>query len=190
METLIATFLDTIASMKAHLPLTLSFLGLLWGIQLVNFLLGYRLNVLGIYPRHLFGIPGIAFSPFLHGHANHLFFNSIPLFFLVNLILTFGVPVFYEVSAFIIIVGGTLVWLLGRPGFHVGASGLIMGYLGFLLTQAYFSQSAFSLVIGGLCIYYCGSLILNLVPQEVRTSWEGHVFGFGAGILSYFWLVY
>jgi membrane associated rhomboid family serine protease len=168
----------------------LSILLLLWLIQLVNFLVGYRLNILGIYPRNIFGLPGIFFSPFLHGNASHLFFNTIPLFLLLNLMLTFGTDVFYRVSGFIIIVGGSLVWLFGRKGIHVGASGLIMGYLGFVLTQAYFTQSPFSLVLGGLGIYYCGGLLLNLLPQEVRTSFEGHIFGFAAGILAYFWLIY
>lgn len=190
MQGLITTFLDTVAMMRLHLPFVLGILALLWGIQLLNFLLGYRLNLLGIYPRHPLGLLGIVFSPFLHGNASHLFFNSIPLFLLLNLMLTFGFPVFYEVTAFIIIVSGSLVWLFGRPGFHVGASGLIMGYLAFVLTQAYFSHSPFALILGGLGIYYCGGLLLNLLPQEVRTSWEGHVFGFAAGIASYFWLVY
>lgn len=190
MQTLITTFSDTITAMQAHLHLVLSFLLLLWGIQTVNFLLGYRLNILGIYPRHLWGLFGIICSPFLHGNATHLFFNSIPLFLLLSLVLTFGIHVFYEVSIFIIVVSGSLVWLFGRRGFHVGASGLIMGYLAFVLTQAYFSHSAFALILGGLGIYYCGGLLLNLLPQEVRTSWEGHVFGFAAGVLSYFWLVY
>jgi membrane associated rhomboid family serine protease len=190
MSTLIATFSDTIALMQLHMSLVLSLIALLWGIQLVNYLLGYRLNILGIYPRNIFGLFGIVCSPFLHGNASHLFFNTIPLFLLLNLMLTFGVHVFYEVSAFIIVVSGALVWLFGRKGFHVGASGLIMGYLAFVLTQAYFSQSPFGLILGALGIYYCGGLLLNLLPQEVRTSWEGHVFGFLAGILSYFWLVY
>lgn len=190
MNTLISTFSSTIGLMKAHLPMALAFLALLWTIQLINFMLGYRLNLLGIYPRRIWSLLGIICSPFLHGHASHLFFNSIPLFFLTTLVLTFGVPIFYEVTIFIILMGGSLVWLMGRPGFHVGASGLIMGYLGFLLTQAYFSQSSFGFIIGALCLYYCAGLLLNLLPQEVRTSWEGHVFGFIAGIACYFWLVY
>lgn len=190
MQTLMSTFSSTIAAMQAHLYLVLGILALLWGIQLLNALLGYRLNVLGIYPRHVFGLFGIACSPFLHGNATHLFFNSIPLFFLMSLVLTFGVSVFYEITVFITLLGGALVWLFGRKGFHVGASGLIMGYLGFVLTQAYFTHSPFALILGALGIYYCGGLLLNLLPQEVRTSWEGHVFGFLAGILGYFWLVY
>jgi membrane associated rhomboid family serine protease len=188
MQSIIYAFSDTVAAMRANSLYVFSLLALLWGIQLLNFLLGYRLNVLGIYPRHLLGLLGIAFSPFLHGNASHLLFNSIPLFFLASLMLTFGLTTFYEVSGIIMVVSGICVWLVGRKGFHVGASGVIMGYLGFLLAQAYFHQSPFSLVLGGLTLYYCGSLLLNLLPTEVRTSWEAHLFGFLAGILS-FWLI-
>ncbi len=189
MNTFILTFNDTIAAMRLNAALVLSFIALLWGIQVINFLLGYRLNVLGIYPRHLFGLVGIACSPFLHASFTHLLFNSIPLFFLASLVASLGQALFYKVSLYIIVLGGAAVWLCGRKGLHVGASGLIMGYLAFLLTQAYFSQSPFGVIVGLLGLYYCGSLLLNLIPSEVRTSFEGHIFGFAAGIASY-WLVY
>jgi membrane associated rhomboid family serine protease len=190
MQTLVITFSDTIAAMRMNSLFALKLLALLWMIQLINFTLGYRLNILGIFPRHLAGLLGIVCSPFLHASFSHLLFNSIPLFFLASLLLTFGVPIFYEVTAFIGIVGGSLVWLCGRRAFHVGASGIIMGYLGFLLTQAYFSQTSFAIIIGGLTIYYCGSLLLNLLPLEVRTSFESHIFGFLAGVACYYWLIY
>lgn len=189
METFIFAFTDTIKTMRLHSLFALSIIALLWGIQLINFLVGYRLNLLGIYPRHLFGLVGILCSPFLHGNFSHLLFNSIPLFFLASLMLTFGTQVFYEVTLIIAVVSGFLVWIFGRQGLHVGASGVIMGYMGFLLTQAYFTHSPFAIVIGGLSLYYCGSLLLSLLPQEVRTSWEAHVFGFMSGMLSY-WLIY
>ena len=189
MNTLILTFNDTIAAMRLHAMLALSFIALLWGIQVINFLLGYRLNILGIYPRHIFGLFGIACSPFLHASFTHVLFNSIPLFFLASLVASLGKHIFFTVSLYIIAIGGVGVWIFGRKGLHVGASGLIMGYLAFLLTQAYFSHSPFGLVVGLLTLYYCGSLLLNLIPTEVRTSFEGHIFGFAAGIASY-WLIY
>src|SRR5271163_1481279 len=58
----------------------------LWVIQLVNAGLKYRLNRLGLVPRKIAGIPGILFSPFLHGSFSHLFFNSIPFLVLQDFI--------------------------------------------------------------------------------------------------------
>src|SRR5690606_2972312 len=96
----------------------------------------YRLNIFGIYPRKIPGIIGIVFSPFLHGSAQHLFFNSIPLVVLAALILVKGHLYFYEVTIWIAVFSGVLTWLFGRSAFHIGASSVIMGYWGFLLFEA------------------------------------------------------
>lgn len=167
-------------------PMTLKCLGLLWLIQIANSSVHYRLNILGIWPRRWIGLPGIFCSPFLHGSAEHLFFNSVPLLFLLTLMQLFGQQVFIIVSLVIMVVSGVAVWLLGRPGIHVGASGLLMGYWGFLLVQVYCQPSVMGIIIAALCLYYLGSLWLNLLPSGKQTSWEGHVFGCVAGGLSAF----
>ncbi|MFI4957176.1 MAG: rhomboid family intramembrane serine protease [Gammaproteobacteria bacterium] len=173
-----------IQTMQANAIVALEILGLLWGIQIVNASVGYRLNVFGIYPRHPFGLIGIFTSPFLHGHMNHLFFNSIPLFLLLVLMLAQGYAHFLNVTLNIMLVSGLAVWLFGRKALHVGASGVIMGYMGYLLTQAFYKPDAGAIVLGILAIYYCGSILTSLLPSDAKTSWEGHVFGFAAGILA------
>ena len=170
--------------MRAHMPMALMLLGFLWAIQLVNALMNYRLNYLGIFPRHVSGLMGIVFAPFLHGSFNHLFFNSIPLFALSCFLLIKGTPAFVMISVIIIIFSGFGTWLFGRRGIHIGASSVIMGYFGFLLVNAYKHPSVMSFALGVLCVYYFGSLFLSLFPQEERVSWEGHVIGFAAGILA------
>lgn len=158
-------------------------LGGLWLIQGVNTLLGKRLNYLGIYPRHLIGVPGIVFCPLLHADFNHLFFNSVPLFILMNLILSGGWYYFIVVTLGITLLSGFFIWCVGRPAIHVGASALIMGYWSFLLMNTYQHPSAFSLILAVLTLYYLGSLVIHLFPSEAGVSWEGHLSGFGAGIL-------
>ena len=172
------------------LPQTLFWLAVLWIIQAVNMSVGYRLNVLGIWPRRMIGLPGIFCSPFLHGSVEHLFFNSVPLFFLLTLVQLLGALVFLKVSLWIMFVSGMAVWLLGRPGIHVGASGVLMGYWAFLLVQVYFQPSVIGVIIAGLCLYYLSSLWLNLLPGGKKTSWEGHVFGALAGALAAFFYQY
>ncbi len=171
-----------ILTMQTNALVALEIIGLLWAIQLVNMSLHYRLNILGIYPRHPFGLIGIFTSPFLHGNINHLFFNSIPLFLLLVLMLANGFSYFLNVTLNIMIFSGIAVWLFGRQAMHVGASGVIMGYMGFLLTQAYFHPNASGLILGALALYYCGSILMHLLPTDVKTSWEGHLFGFAAGV--------
>jgi membrane associated rhomboid family serine protease len=146
---------------------------------------------LGIVPRELFGLGGIACSPFLHGNANHLFFNSIPLFFLLNLMLAYGWHPFVVFTVNIALIGGLLTWFLGRNAIHVGASGVIMGYMGFLMMQAIHQRTAYTLILGAIALYYCGSILLSLLPSDAKTSWEGHVFGFVAGLaVGYGWFIH
>lgn len=169
---------------KGNIPFVLILIAGLYFIHIINFILGYHLNLLGIYPRKILGLPGIVFSPFLHGHFNHLFFNSIPLFFLTSFVLLYGMENFYCVSALIILLGGLGTWLFGRQGLHVGASGLIMGYWSYLLFIAYQQETVLSIVLAIVCLYYFGGLLFNLFPLEVRSSWEAHIFGFLAGLAA------
>lgn len=173
-----------ISLMKDNLPFVLAIISGLYLIHFINFILGYRLNIFGIYPRHLFGLIGIFTSPFLHGNFNHLFFNSIPLFILLNFVLLGGVNTFISVTATIMIVGGLGTWLFGRKALHIGASGVIMGYWSYLLLNAYQQPTVISLALGLVCIYYFGSLLLNLFPLEARSSFEAHIFGFLGGLAA------
>lgn len=155
----------------------------LWIIHAVNKLLDFRLNALGLYPREIHGLIGIPCSPLLHGNTNHIFFNSIPLFLLLTLMLANGVHPFIVYTVNIALIGGGLTWIFGRKAIHVGSSGVIMGYMGFLLMQAINDRSAYALILGAIALYYCSSLLLHLFPTDEKSSWEGHVFGFIAGVL-------
>jgi len=188
---MMSSFLDTLThtlnQLKTHLPLTVGFIGLLFAIQMVNFILRYRLNILGIWPRKTWGWIGIPFSPFLHGSFTHFIFNSLPLFIFSNLIVMQGEKTFLMVSIFIILLSGLLIWAFARPGIHVGASALIMGYLGFILMGIYHKPSYLSVIVGVSCLYYFAGMFSNLLPQkDKQISWEGHVFGFIAGIVAAF----
>lgn len=168
--------------MKAHVPTTLVLIASLWVIHFVNVLLGHRLNVFGLYPRHPWGLIGVFTSPFLHSNINHLFFNSIPLFILINFVLLQGQQKFICISLTVISLGGMGVWLLGRRALHIGASGLVMGYWSYLLINAYQNPSLMAFILAVICLYYFGGLIFSLLPAEERVSWEGHLFGFLAGL--------
>ena len=94
--------------------------------------------------------------------------------------------VFYIVTLTIILLSGFATWLLGRRAIHVGASSLIMGYFGYLFTEAYYQPTAITVIIAIVCIYYFGGLIIaSVIPSGKRNiSWEGHVFGLAAGIAT------
>ncbi len=185
MSQLIAIFIQ-------NLPSVLILMAGLWGIHLINWFLKGRLCYLGIYPRHLAGIPGIVLSPFLHADFNHLFFNTIPLFILITFMLVPGWLYFWLATASIVIMSGILIWLVGRKAIHIGASSLIMGYWAFMLVNTYQHPSLFSIILGILTLYYLGSLVTHLFPAGGGVSWEGHLCGFVAGLVTVWampWLI-
>lgn len=174
----------TVTALQNNLSFILMLIGLLYVIHFINWALNYHLNILGVYPRKLLGIPGILFYPLLHSHFNHLFFNSIPFFILASFVLLKGFPIFFCVSLTIILLSGLGIWIIGRRGFHVGASGLIMGYWSYLLLDAYQQKTIVSIAPAIVCVYYFGGFLLHLFPTEIKSSWEAHLFGFLGGLAA------
>lgn len=179
------TFLENLNQLTTQLPIAAYILASLLGIQIINWLTGYRLNLLGLRPRKVFGLIGIPISPLLHGNFAHLLFNSLPLFAFSSIILVSGLQHYLIVTAFIMLGSGMLLWLFGRPGIHVGASGVIMGYLGYIFLNTYYKPSPFGFLVGIICFYYFGGLFLSIVPtREKQISWDGHLFGLLSGLIT------
>lgn len=172
------------------MPEMLTVMAVLWGLNIINWMTGSRLNILGILPRHPFGLIGILFSPILHSNFNHLFFNSIPLFALGLFMMTIGLDVFWWATGLITVLGGIAVWLVGRQGIHLGASALVSGYFSFIMLLAFEHPSFISILLASIALYYFGGILLSLFPTEERTSWEGHLCGFLAGLVSMYLCAY
>lgn len=171
---------------KQHIILIVKIIAGIWIFNFINWFTGSTLNTLGTIPRSKKGILGIMFSWILHANFNHLFFNSIPLFILSLLIISYNKQMFFNISIMIIILDGIAVWLFARKGNHMGASGLVAGYFGFMLIFAYKTASIVSIILAIVILYYFGGIILSLFPTDAKTSWEAHLFGFLAGIASFF----
>jgi membrane associated rhomboid family serine protease len=184
MDQLVAALQSIIVAIKSNAWFVFKLLLFLWAFTFINFLLGYRLNYLGIYPRSFRGLFGIIFSPILHQNFGHLFYNSIPFFLLASLILAEGRVTFYYVTTFVILFGGLGIWLFGRRAIHIGASTLVMGYFGYLLANAYYHFSMSAILLALICLYYFSGLFLSLIPGKKGVSLEGHISGFVAGIAS------
>lgn len=185
-ESITSVIFHISSSLERYGLFLISCVGLLWFINLINAIVGYRLNILGILPRHPWGIIGIPLAPFLHGGFNHLFMNSILFLLLGSLMVISGINLFFEVTILITLISGTLTWLFGRKAIHVGSSSLIMGYWGYLLINAYQHPTLLAIILGGVCFYYFAEMAVNLLPSEPGVSWEGHCFGFISGILVNF----
>ncbi len=169
---------------KRQFLIPVYFAAILWVVEVVNYISGYKLSMLGIYPRTLKGLVGIPLSPFLHSGIIHLLLNTGPVIILGCLVILYGRRIFFEITFFIIIAGGAGVWVIGRSSYHVGASGLIFGYFGYLVSRGIFNRKISSLVVSLITVSVYGSLFWGMLPTLSRVSWEGHLSGFAAGILA------
>jgi membrane associated rhomboid family serine protease len=186
----IATALtETISAIKMNMLLPALILAFLWCINTINWMNNNFFRILGVYPRHWVGLLGIFFSPFVHANAEHLFFNSIPLFILTAFLLALvGQNQFFYISIEIIIISGILTWLFGRKAVHVGASSVIMGYWTFILAYTWHHPSLSAVIMSIIMLYYLGGLVLSLFPSSEKVSWEGHCCGAAAGIIVAYFL--
>ena len=167
---------------KANWVILAKIIAVPWLVYFLNLLLHHRLFYLGIIPRRIIGLPGILFAPVLHANFNHLFFNTIPLLVLANFILINGVDYFLTVTIYITCLSGFLIWCFAKPGIHLGASALITGYWGLVVSNIYEQGSITAIILGGLSLYYFAGIFFGLFPSKKGISWEGHVFGLIAGL--------
>ncbi|NER03561.1 MAG: rhomboid family intramembrane serine protease [Okeania sp. SIO3C4] len=164
-----------------------SLIAILWIVQIINseFLAGALNYYGGIHPQSSIGLSGIFFAPFLHGSYAHLMANIAPLIILGWLIMLRGVGDFFFVSIVTIIVSGLGIWCFGAPNsIHIGASGLIFGYFGFLLLRSLFDFSILSVIFALTAGFLYSGLIWGILPSDPNVSWEAHLFGFLGGIFA------
>jgi membrane associated rhomboid family serine protease len=157
-----------------------------WVLELADLLLFQRsLDALGIRPRTLFGLWGILFAPFLHGGLAHLAANTVPFLVLGWLTMLRGVSQFVVITLLIMLLGGLGVWLFAPSNtVHIGASGIIFGYLGYLMLRGFFERSFGAIAIAIVVGIVYGSALWGVLPLRYGVSWQGHLFGFLAGAFA------
>lgn len=160
-------------------------LAVIWVAEAVNLLTGNALNGwLGQRPRSLGGLDGIVFMPLLHGSIAHAAANTAPLAVLGALLVITARSVAVMASLLIVVLGGLGVWLFGTPAIHVGASGLIFGWFGFLVARGLVEKRLVPLLVAaGVALVY-GTMVWGVLPGQPGVSWESHFFGALAGIVA------
>ena len=160
-------------------------LGVFWAVFVVNALLGGSLLRLGIIPRTTIGLRGILFAPLLHASLNHIVANSIPFVVLGWMVMLRDERHFIPVTLAGMVGSGLMAWLVGAPGsVHIGASGVIFGYLGFLMLSGWYTRSFGSILLSLIVTLVWGSLVLGMIPGEPGISWPAHIGGFLGGVLA------
>ncbi len=165
----------------------LSFIVVIWLVFIADIFL--PLEQLGLVPRDLGGLVGIVGMHFLHGSWHHLLSNSVPLLVLLMLLAGSRANSVSIVLA-ICLIGGAVLWVIGRPLLHVGASLLVFGLASFLVVAGLLEKRLVSLIISGIVMFVYGtSLLKGIMPFAPSISWEGHISGLVAGVIAAFTLI-
>ncbi len=165
------------------------FVALLWLIEGLDAILPGRFEGSGIRPRSDAGMSGILFGPLIHADWAHLIGNSVPLLVLGFLLALSGLRTFLVVTALVWLTSGIGVWLIGSSlTVHVGASGIVFGWIAYLVLRGVFARNLWQIVLGVLVFAAYGSALWGVLPGQVGVSWEGHLFGALGGVVAAWWL--
>jgi len=155
---------------------------IMWALFFVSYLL--PLTDLGLRPRSLTGLIGIVSMPFLHQDLAHITSNTMPLIILLFFVAGIRAPT-STVAVGVILIGGILLWIFGRSANHIGASLLVFGLTTYLIANGYF-QRKFHLIIVSIIVgvLYGGNILFGILPGSQGSSWDGHLAGAIAGIIT------
>jgi membrane associated rhomboid family serine protease len=158
--------------------------GGIWLAWLGAWALGWNIDDLGIRPRELGGLVGILTAPFAHASFEHLMSNTLPLGLLSALTLyaypratRYALPLIWLASGF-------GVWLWARPSTHVGISGIAHGLMFFVFVMGLLRRDRLGVSLALLVFFLYGGMLMTVLPREVQVSFEYHLAGAIAGIIS------
>ncbi|MFH6602264.1 rhomboid family intramembrane serine protease [Maribacter algicola] len=161
---------------------------LIWIVFWVELRFRVNFNALGIEPRTFSGLKGVVLSPFIHGSLAHLYNNTIPLAILLASLFYFYREIALKVLVWGILISGLITWAIGRPSFHIGASGVIYLLASFIFFKGIFTKYYRLVALSMMVVFIYGSLLWYIFPVKDEISWEGHLGGFIAGIILAFFM--
>jgi membrane associated rhomboid family serine protease len=155
----------------------------IWIVFWVEVTFDVNLNKFGVRPRDIVGLRGIVLSPFIHGSIEHLYNNTIPLATLTAAMFYFYKTDAIKVLLFGVLFSGLFTWLIGRPSYHIGASGLIYVLVSFIFFKGIIAKHYRLIALSLAMVFLYGSMIWYIFPIKEGISWEGHLSGFMVGLL-------
>lgn len=168
-------------------PLLMLFV--MWLSFFLNDYLNLNLYKLGVYTRTIKGLVGVLFMPFIHNSEsiNHIFSNSIPILILGTSLFYFYREIAFKVFLGIWFFSGIWLWVLSRPSYHIGASGIVYGLAFFLFFSGWIRKSKPLIGLSLLVVFLYGSIIWGIFPIDWSVSFEGHFYGALAGVILAFY---
>jgi membrane associated rhomboid family serine protease len=156
----------------------------LWIVHLLSLILKEDFSRIGLLPRNLVGLLGIITSPLIHADFSHLISNTIPLIILGWIIFSFYPKLSYLLFVFIYFFTGLLVWIFARQVYHIGASGIVYGFVSFLFFSGIFRRDNTSIALALVITFLYGGLVWGMIPGWKGISWESHLFGAITGLIA------
>ena len=180
--------ISVVRTLRVHAVVLGATVASLWAVFGVDALLGHSLLQFGVIPRTVEGLRGIPIAPFLHRDISHLTANTASLLVLGWLVMLRDPRHFGLVAFWAILGGGAVAWLLGPSNsVHIGASGVVFGFLGFLIFAGWYARSVGSILLSVAVTVIWGGLVFGVLPGEAGISWQEHLGGFAGGVLSARW---
>ncbi len=162
------------------------FTAILWAVELINLTEDHGLDRFGIRPRAVAGLWGIATQPFLHRSAAHMGSETVPVILIGWVVMVAGLRTWAVVTAVVVLLGGLITWLIGPSGaLLVGASGMVFGWMGYLLARAIFSRRIKWILVAAAVLFFYGTLLAGLLPSlHSNVSWQANLGGFVGGAVA------
>ena len=150
----------------------LLFLLMMWLVKIIE--MNFQINFVryGVFPKTIDGLKGVLFSPFIHKDFTHLINNSYPIIILGGMLFAIYHKIATQLFIWLYFISGFLLWVIGRPSFHIGASGLIYALASFLLVSGIIRKNPRLTAVSMLVIFLYGSMIWGLLPTKEPISWE------------------
>ena len=155
----------------------------MWLVKLIELKFDLSFIKFGVLPQTSIGLKGIFFSPFIHKDLTHLVNNSYPILVLGGLLFSVYRKIALQIFVWLFFISGFWLWVIGRPSFHIGASGMIYALASFLFVSGVIRKNPRLAAISCVIIFLYGSMIWGMLPAKESVSWEGHLSGFLSGIL-------
>ena len=157
----------------------------MWLLEGIDQASSNALDAYGIRLRTGEGLVGVFTAPWLHAGWAHLVSNTLPFLVLGLIVLLEGWRSWARATLIVILTSGAAVWLLAPANsLTLGASGIVFGWLVYLLARGFFTGSPGQIATGVVVFLFYGGMLWGVVPSDAGVSWQAHLGGALGGLLA------
>jgi membrane associated rhomboid family serine protease len=170
--------------LNARMTVIAAIVAVIWAVSISGFVFPWITYDLALVPRQTTQWWGVVTGAFVHSDWAHLLANTAPLTMFLLLLQSKGGQHLYAVVTLSLLLNGALLWCFGRGGNHIGASGLVFALFACNVANAIFARGFIDIVIAVAVVFGYWALIAGVLPTDPSISWDGHLSGLIAGIIT------